>query len=83
MLAWLRNAFSGPSGKTAFVAVHASAGVGTFLGLSIYKVTIQHAASDPAGFGGAWIMVLGASAAAIIKVVVVVLWLLFHGLAQA
>ena len=65
MLAWLRNAFSGPSGKTALVAVHASAGVATFLGLSLYQVIIRHAAFDPAGFGGAWIMVLGASAAAI------------------
>lgn len=65
MIAWLKSLFSGPSGKTALVAAHATAGVAVFLGLAIWHVVGQHRPFDAAGFAGAWIMMLGSSAAAI------------------
>lgn len=65
MIAWLKDIFGGPQGKTALVAVHASAGVAAFLGLEGYHTVIARHAFDAAGFAGAWVMVLGSSAAAI------------------
>lgn len=65
MISWLRATFSGPAGKTALVAAHATAGVLVFLGLSVWHVVGGHRPFDPAGFAGAWIMMIASSAAAI------------------
>lgn len=65
MIAWLKQVFAGPHGKTALVATHATAGVVTFLGLSIWHVIGQHRPFDGQAFADSWMIVLGVSAAAI------------------
>lgn len=61
----IKSVFAGPNGKTALVAAHATAGIVVFLGLAVWHVIGEHRPFDAAGFAGAWVMILGASAAAI------------------
>lgn len=61
----LLHVFAGSDGKTALVAVQASLGVLTFLGLAVWHVIGRDRPFDMAAFSESFAVVLGASGAAI------------------